>query len=122
MEHTVTGAHSLPCLSGTPGGNAKKLVYTVGELANLVGKSANLIYRRLTEKEPRYVVRFARREGDRWVFDKNQVDSAIQKGESIIIKRTSPKIIDSATALRYLNRRSRSCGKEVSDETEKTAG
>jgi hypothetical protein len=85
--------------------------YSLNELAPLVCKSANLIYRRLTEKPPRYRVRFARREGGRWVWDRKQVDEAIAKGESIIIPVDSPKTIDDDAAIAYFMGESMSCGR-----------
>ena len=60
--------------------------YMLNEFASLVGKSANLCYRRLTEQPPRYRIRFARREGGRWVFDRQQVDAAIARNESLIVR------------------------------------
>ena len=91
--------------------NLEKQVYDVQELSLITGKSANLIYRRLTEKDSKYRVKYARKEGDRWVFDKDQIDKAIQNGESIIVKKGSLQVFDTATALKYLKGRSRSCGK-----------
>jgi hypothetical protein len=70
-------------------------IYSVRQIAQLTGKSANLIYRRLTERPKRYIVRHARKEGERWVFDRTLVDEAITRGESIIAKCDSPCNSDS---------------------------
>jgi len=86
--------------------------YSLSEFAALTGKSCNLIYRRLTEKPQRYAVRFARREGERWVFDRRSVDAAITAGESLIIRKNSLGAIDRETALKYITGGFRSCGKE----------
>lgn len=85
--------------------------YSLNEIALLVRKSANLIYRRLTEKPPRYRVRFARREGGRWVWDRKLVDAAIARGESIIVPVDSPQTIDDASAIAYFMGESGSCGR-----------
>jgi hypothetical protein len=94
------------------GPETKLHAYSIKEIAALTGKSCNLIYRRLTEKQKRYTVRFARREGDRWVFDKESVDSAIAAGESIIVKRSGISAVDQETAIKYISGQFRSCGKE----------
>jgi hypothetical protein len=85
--------------------------YSLMDISLLTGKSKNLIYRRLTEKNSRYKVRFARKEGATWIFDKAQVDKAIGLGESIIVSSTSMKAIDDTQALTYFSKESRSCGR-----------
>src|SRR5271157_246359 len=84
--------------------------YSFSEFAALTGKSCNLIYRRLTEKPQRYAVRFARKEGERWVFDRQRVDAAIAADESLIIRKNSLEAIDQETALKYISGGFRSCG------------
>jgi hypothetical protein len=70
--------------------------YTISEVAVITGKSKNLIYRRLTEKNSKYTVRFVRKEGDRWVFNRKMVDDAVGNGESVVVKKQvdKPKIED----------------------------
>jgi hypothetical protein len=75
-------------------------IYTLKELATLVGKSSNLIHRRLTENPRRYVVRYARREGGRWIWDREKVDHAIDRGEAIIIPAENHEV-SSEEALRF---------------------
>ena len=75
--------------------------YTLKEFALRVGKSANLIYRRLTEEPPRYRIRFARREGGRWVFDRQQVDAAIAKNESLIVRMAELPEVTAEAAMRF---------------------
>ena len=87
-------------------------VYTLKQFAMLVGKSKNLLHRRLTEKPKRYAVRFARKEGYRWVFDRKLVDSAIANGESIVVRSNSAIAIDNDRALSYLVNESKSCGED----------
>jgi len=94
-------------------GQEKKRAYSLKEVAALTGKSSNLIYRRLSENPRRYFVRFARREGERWVFDRASVDAAIAAGESLIVKTTSANAIDRNTAINYILGGFRSCGKET---------
>jgi hypothetical protein len=100
--------------SNTDGNDIAKKVYaySIKEYAALTGKSCNLIYRRLTEKPNRFIVRFARREGERWVFDRKCVDAAIAAGESLIVRRTSIAAVDQATAIKYISGGFRSCGQE----------
>ncbi|OGJ86575.1 MAG: hypothetical protein A2487_13550 [Candidatus Raymondbacteria bacterium RifOxyC12_full_50_8] len=88
-----------------------KFTYTIREMAQIVGKSENLIYRRLTEKNSKYLIRFARKEGDRWVFQREAVDKAIEKGESIISK----KPVARARAESYICSGSVPCGKELAN-------
>jgi hypothetical protein len=90
-----------------------KLAYSISDIARLTGKSCNLLYRRLTEDPKKYVIRFARREGERWVFDRKSVDAALAEGLSLIVRVGSPEVIDSATALSYIKGRFKSCGKEM---------
>jgi hypothetical protein len=92
-----------------------KKTYTVKQLSNLVGKSRNLIYRRLTEKPRKYIVKFARKEGETWVFDRQKVDNAIQMNESLIIRADNHKAIDINEALTYFIKEAKSCGKEILD-------
>jgi hypothetical protein len=89
--------------------------YTVKDIALLTNKSENLIYRRLTETPRKYQIRFARREGERWVFNKAQVDQAIASGQSIIIKSPCDSGLDKRAVLNYIYRQSKSvpCGKEL---------
>jgi hypothetical protein len=87
-----------------------KKCYSIHEMALLLGKSDNLIYRRLTEKPQKYVVRYARKEGDRWVFDKSLVDDAIRKSESII-RRIKDTVLSDERFFSIFNRESRSCGR-----------
>ncbi len=61
--------------------------YTISEVAAIIGKSENLIYRKLTEKNSKYTVRFVRKEGDRWVFNRKMVDDAVGNGESVVVKK-----------------------------------
>lgn len=82
--------------------------YTVADVAGLVGKSTNLLYRRLTEKPQRYTAKFARKEGERWVFDRGLVDSAIARGESLITRATSHTLVDTTAAAAYFSGESRS--------------
>jgi predicted DNA-binding transcriptional regulator AlpA len=83
--------------------------YTLKEFANLTGKSQALIYRRLSEQPTRFIIRFARKEGDRWVFDRKSVDNVIAAGESLIIPKN--RAVDRDAALKYISNRFRSCGK-----------
>jgi len=85
------------------------MVYTVKEISQLTGKSEHLIYRRLTEKPKRYHVRFSRKEGESWVFDKKLVDDAIAHGESIIIRACAIETIDDTTAVNYFLGETVSC-------------
>ena len=89
--------------------------YSIKQFAELVGKSRHLIYRRLTEKPRKYVVRFARKEGETWVFSRELVDKAIQCNESLITRAKKHNSIDLETALSYFlkNNESESCGKEI---------
>ena len=90
----------------------EKGTYSVKDIGNLTGKSDNLIYRRLTETPRKYTVRFARKEGKTWVFNRILVDEAIQRGESIIIPVEAPDFIDENTAIHYFSGRVKgSCGK-----------
>lgn len=89
----------------------KKFNYTIREVAQLVGKSENLIYRRLTEKSSKYTVQFARKEGDRWVFHKEFVDKAIECGNSIIVKKS----VDKKPLENYIIGGSTSCRKELAN-------
>jgi hypothetical protein len=75
------------------------MTYTVKEMSQIVGRSPNLIYRRLTEDPKRYIVRFAHKEGGGWVFDKVQVDEAIKNGESIITREKISKPTDNEESL-----------------------
>lgn len=86
----------------------EKLTYSLKEFASLTGKSTNLIHRRLSEKDSTYEVRFARKEGGAWIFDKSKIDTALHNNEVLIIKKTS-RIIDENTALEYFSTKSRSC-------------
>ncbi len=88
----------------------EKQTYTLNEFALKTGKSSALVYRRLTEKPMRYKVRFARKEGDRWIFDRQSVDDAIAAGESLIVRVC--RTIDQKTVFTYINNRFRSCGKD----------
>lgn len=92
--------------------NISSKIYTLHEFALLTGKSQNLIYRRLTEKPTRFTIRFARKEGGRWVFDRKSVDDAVAAGESLIIPQQ--KNIDQDAVFQYITNRFRSCGKEKS--------
>lgn len=83
--------------------------YNLKEFATLTGKSQALIYRRLTEQPPRFTVRFARKEGARWVFNQKCVDDAIAAGESLIVHQKNS--IDQEAVFRYITNRFRSCGK-----------
>lgn len=85
--------------------------YTLKDISKITGKSCNLIYRRLTETPTKYLVRFARREGERWVFDKKIVDDAIKAGTSLIVRANSPTAIDPTDALRRFSGRPRPGGK-----------
>jgi hypothetical protein len=76
--------------------------YDLKTVALLTRKSANLIYRRLTEKPQRYCVRFARREGGRWVWDRQKVDTAIEANESLIVRRDRANALTDEAALKYL--------------------
>lgn len=89
-----------------------KMTYTIKEFADRVGKSPNLIYRRLTERPRRYIVRFARKEGERWVFDANKVEAAIEEQESLITKTKPEELVDEDTARSYFKNGFRPCGKE----------
>jgi hypothetical protein len=91
-----------------------RLVYNINDVARLTGKSENLIYRRLTESPKKYVVRFARKEGKSWVFNRELVDNAVRAGESIIIPVGSAALIDESNVIRYLFQGSESCGKASS--------
>lgn len=77
------------------------MVYRIKQIAEITGKSENLIYRRLTERPKRYIVRFGRKEGAHWVFDRKKVDEAISRDESIIVPANSFLAIDDKTALDY---------------------
>jgi hypothetical protein len=102
-----------PCpVPASCGQDAGTQAYSLKEFAALTGKSCNLIYRRLTEKPQRYYVRFSRREGERWVFDRKSVDTAIAAGESLIVRKSSAIAVDRETAIKYFSSRFRSCGKE----------
>jgi len=57
--------------------------YSLAEMAQLLGKSANVLYRRLTEKPKRYVLKFSVKVGNEWKFNKKLVDEAIDKNEPI---------------------------------------
>jgi len=94
-------------------GVSRKSIYTVREISELTGKSENLIYRRLTEKPKKYLVRFARKEGERWVFNKKLVDEAIANGESIIVRADAADCIDDDTVVNYFSGKSKSCGKKA---------
>ena len=87
--------------------------YTTKQFSELVGKSRHLIYRRLTEKPRKYVIRFARKEGETWVFDRQKVDDAIQNDESLIIRVGKNKSVDINEALTYFINEAKSCGKEI---------
>jgi hypothetical protein len=76
--------------------------YDLKGFALRVRKSSNLIYRRLTEKPPRYCVRFARREGGRWVWDRQKVDAAIEANESLIVRLDRANVLTDEAALKYL--------------------
>lgn len=76
-------------------------IYTVKGFAALVGKSPNLLYRRLTEQPPRYRIRFARREGGRWVWDRQQVDAAIARNESLIVRIEALPEVTAEAAMRF---------------------
>jgi len=66
--------------------------YSLNDLARIIGKSPALLYRRLTEKSPQYVIKFARKQGASWLFSKEAVDAAIAKGENLILKvKTIPE-------------------------------
>lgn len=60
--------------------------YSLEEVARIIGKSPALLYRRLTEKNSQYRLRFARREGRQWVFPRAEVDAAVHNGESLLVK------------------------------------
>jgi hypothetical protein len=83
------------------------MTYTIQQVAAMLGKSENLLYRRLTEKLKRYEIRYVRKEGGRWVFDKQKVDQAIANGESIIVRIG----VDIDKVLHYFSGESRSCGR-----------
>jgi hypothetical protein len=87
----------------------ERQTYTISEVAAIIGKSENLIYRRLTEKNSKYTVRFVRKEGDRWVFNRKMVDDAISKSESIVVKKTIEKLSPN----HYIYGGNISCGKEL---------
>lgn len=89
-----------------------KRAYSLKDFAALTGKSPNLIYRRLTEKPQRYTVRFARREGERWVFDRKNVDAAVAANQSLIVRKNRSTAVDQETAIKYISGEFRPCGKE----------
>jgi hypothetical protein len=68
--------------------------YNIQEISEFTGKSVNLIYRRLTENPRRYEIRFARKEGERWMFYKKFIDEAIAKNEPLIRKEPSMKYLE----------------------------
>lgn len=57
--------------------------YSVKELAGILGCSTDLIYRRLSEKPKRFLVKGATKCGS-WKFSKHVIDSCIENGEPII--------------------------------------
>jgi len=91
--------------------NDSGTVYDIKNIAGLTGKSKNLVYRRLTERPRRYTVRFARKEGARWVFDRKKVDEAISRDESLIVPNDCLNVIDDKTAIDYFLGESGSCGR-----------
>lgn len=60
--------------------------YTVKEMAQLLKKSENLIYRRLTELPRRYYIKGAHKEGNTWRFNRKKIDQSIEEGGSVLCK------------------------------------
>jgi len=64
----------------------ESVYYSLREFAKIIGKSPNLLHRRLTEKPKRYEISCAIKVGGEWRFSRSLVDQAVETNEPLYVK------------------------------------